>query len=86
MSNSINVIKLPESLTIYDVSSQYEILKSFIINDDFTVDASQLSELDSAGFQLLVSFLKGKTKNYTVLLPSDDSIVELFKKYLLKES
>ncbi|MGC9402768.1 STAS domain-containing protein [Vibrio genomosp. F10] len=55
----IKVYLLPQELTIYEVNEVHQDLLDLIeTNELIQLDASQVEELDTAGFQLLIWFSK----------------------------
>ncbi|NOH24024.1 STAS domain-containing protein [Vibrio europaeus] len=57
MSDQVYV--LPSELTIYEVEETYRELRSLVNeSDNVVLDGANVVEIDSAGFQLLVWFLR----------------------------
>lgn len=65
----------PKELTIYQIEQLYNEWRHS--NDSWqTLDLSDLSEIDAAGLQFVVSLLKQPDVSIEVLLPTDPQLAE----------
>ncbi|OIQ26657.1 STAS domain-containing protein [uncultured Vibrio sp.] len=80
---STQVYLLPQELTIYEVSDVHRDLLEIIESAQFVqLDASEVEELDTSGFQLLLWFSKLSKHHhqqppFSSLSPSVNSYIEL---------
>ncbi|NVK36306.1 MAG: STAS domain-containing protein [Gammaproteobacteria bacterium] len=79
------VIEITEELTVFNITECYEFLMANIKDDDkkVIVDLSNVSEMDSSGFQLLI-WLKRKHckgKELTITANEDSALEEFNQRY-----
>ena len=61
--NSNRQIVLPESLTIGEVAELHDQWKTLPCEDELTIDARQVANVDAAGIQLLLSLVREHVSN-----------------------
>ena len=67
---NIATIKLPATLDVSAVTNYYQILLSFVDNDNqesVQIDASELAHIDTAGIQLLLALVQQLSKQNKTL-------------------
>ncbi|MGF1694618.1 STAS domain-containing protein [Vibrio lamellibrachiae] len=75
------VYVLPQELTIYEVSDIHrELLELFESEQPVQLDASEVEELDTAGFQLLVWF--AKLSNHYHVTPPLSALSSVVSNYI----
>lgn len=79
---SEQVYVLPSELTIYEVEETYRELRSLVNESDGVVlDGSNVVEMDSAGFQLLIWFLRCSHQPISInaIRRPSDEVIKLFE-------
>ena len=66
-------IALPQSLTVYQLETLLEPWKELFQQSEssFSIDISPLTEIDAAGFQLLLSAIKNKRERVNIFFNQD---------------
>lgn len=86
----VNVINLPESLTIHTIEANYTEINTAVSNlgDDIIFDAQVVENIDTSGLQSLLSIIQTAQKNQKIVhwQNTNDTLIDAAKKTGLFEA